>query len=38
MEHIQQKWQTRINHTEAKLASSFQFRNKKFPLVIVDTN
>jgi hypothetical protein len=38
MENIQQKWQTRINHTEAKRASSFQFRNEKAPVVIVDTN
>ena len=38
MEHIQHKWQTRINSAEAKPASSFQFSNKKFPFVIVGTN
>jgi hypothetical protein len=38
MEHVQHKWQTRISRAEAELASSFQFRNKKAPVVIVDTN
>ena len=38
MEHVLNKWQTRINHAEAELASAFQFRNKKAPVVIVDTN
>ena len=38
MENIQHKWQTRISRAEAELASAFQFRNKKVPVVIVDTN
>lgn len=38
MQHILNKWQARINHAEAELTTSFQFRNKKAPMVIVDTN
>ena len=38
MEHVSNKWKTRINYAEAELASAFQFRNNKAPVVIVDTN
>jgi hypothetical protein len=38
MENVFNKWQTRINHAEAELTSAFQFRNKKAPVVIADTN
>ena len=38
MGNVLNKWQTRIGRAEAELASSFQFRNEKAPVVIVDTN
>ena len=38
MGNVLNKWQTRIHRAEAELASSFQFRNEKAPVVIVDTN
>jgi hypothetical protein len=37
MEHDQHKCQIRINIKEAKLASAFQFRDNKSPLVNVGT-
>ncbi len=38
MEHVLDKWQVRIKRSEAELANAFQFKNKKAPVVIVDTN
>jgi len=38
MEHVLNKWQTWINRAEAELATAFQFKNKKAPVVIVDAN
>ena len=38
MENVLDKWQTRINRAEDELATAYQFRNKKAPIVIVDTN
>jgi len=38
MEHVLNKWKTRINLAEAELVDTFAFKNKKAPVVIVDTN
>jgi uroporphyrinogen-III decarboxylase len=38
MELVQQKWQSRIIRAEEELVSSFRFKNKKAPVVIVDSN
>jgi hypothetical protein len=38
MENVLNKWKARINSAELELATTFQFKNGKAPVVIVDTN
>jgi uroporphyrinogen-III decarboxylase len=38
MENALNNWKTRINHAEIDMSATFQFKNRKAPVVIVDTN